>query len=67
MEILPSGTAFDRGDAIIAIVQGRDILDYPPSVYARHQDTINSGRHRIHFGGPRPSRIVLPIIESGPE
>jgi len=67
MEILPSGTAFDRGDAIIAIVQGRDILDYPPSVYARHQDTVNSGRHRIHFGGPHPSRIVLPIIESGPE
>ena len=65
MEILPSGTAFDRGDSLIAVIQGRDIFDYPPSVYARHHDTINSGRHHIHLGGEPSSRIVLPVIRTG--
>ena len=62
IEILPSGTVFDEGESLILVIQGRDIMDYPPSVYARHHDTVNSGRHRIHFGGEDPSRIVLPII-----
>lgn len=62
IEILPSGTVFEAGDAVILVVQGRDIMDYPASVYARHHDTVNSGRHRIHFGGEHPSRILLPVV-----
>jgi hypothetical protein len=44
-------------------VQGTDIKRYPkPLVYARHEDTVNAGPHRIHTGPGHPSRIVLPIL-----
>lgn len=62
VEILPSGTVFEEGDALILVMQGRDVMDYPKAVYARHHDTVNTGRHRIHWGGADPSRIVLPVV-----
>lgn len=64
IEILPSGTVFAPGEALILVVQGRDVMDYPPSVYARHHDTVNAGRHRIHVGGANPSRLLLPVIDA---
>lgn len=66
VEILPSGTVFEAGDALILVIQGRDIMDYPPAVYARHHDTVNAGRHRIHVGGENPSRIVVPTVTLEP-
>jgi hypothetical protein len=36
---------------------------YPkPHAYARHENTVNVGPHRIHTGPGHPSRIVLPIL-----
>jgi uncharacterized protein len=62
IEILPSGTRFVAGEGLLLIVQGTDIKRYPKSLlYARHENTVNAGPHRIHTGGDHPSRIVLPI------
>jgi uncharacterized protein len=62
IEILPSGTRFAAGEGLLLIVQGTDIKRYPKSLlYARHENTVNAGPHRIHTGGDHPSRIVLPI------
>jgi uncharacterized protein len=63
IEILPSGTRFAAGEGLLLIVQGTDIKRYPKSLlYARHENTVNAGPHRIHTGGDHPSRIVLPIL-----
>lgn len=66
VEILPSGTVFEAGESLVLVIQGRDIMDYPPSVYARHPETVNDGRHRVHVGGSRPSRLVLPVVTARP-
>ena len=63
IEILPSGTRFEAGEGLLLIVQGTDIKRYPkPLTYARHENTVNAGPHRIHTGPGHPSRIVLPIL-----
>ena len=63
IEILPSGTRFEAGEGLLLIVQGTDIKRYPkPLIYARHENTVNAGPHRIHTGAGHPSRIVLPIL-----
>nr|WP_169053963.1 CocE/NonD family hydrolase C-terminal non-catalytic domain-containing protein [Agromyces sp. H66] len=63
IEILPSGTAFEAGESLVLVVQGRDIMDYPQLVYARHRDAVNHGRQRVHLGGADPSRVVLPYLD----
>jgi len=63
IEILPSGTVFEEGESLVVVIQGRDIMDYPAGVYARHHDTVNNGRHRIHVGGQTPSRLILPFLD----
>jgi uncharacterized protein len=63
IEILPSGTAFEAGESLVLVIQGRDILDYPQLVYARHRDPVNHGPQRVHLGGGDPSRIVLPYLD----
>ena len=51
IEILPSGTRFEAGEGLLLIVQGTDIKRYPKSLlYARHENTVNAGPHRIHTG-----------------
>ena len=63
IEILPSGTRFEAGEGLLLIVQGTDIKRYPkPLIYARHENTVNAGPHRIHTGAGHPSRIILPIV-----
>lgn len=63
IEILPSGTVFEAGASLVLVVQGRDIMDHPQPVYARHRDTVNHGRQRVHLGGADPSRVVLPYLD----
>ncbi|MEJ8570129.1 CocE/NonD family hydrolase [Microbaculum marinum] len=63
IEIWPSGTRFDRGEGLRVVVQGFDIYDYPkPSVYARHEELVNSGRHTIHAGGRYDSHLLVPVV-----
>ncbi len=44
-------------------MHGTDIKRYPkPLIYARHENMVNVGPHRIHTGPDHPSRIVLRIV-----
>ena len=66
IEIWPSGTAFKAGESLRLVIAGKDIYDYPePSVYARHRDLKNHGLQKIHLGGARPSRLLVPRINRG--
>lgn len=63
IEIWPSGTRFAPGETLRLVVQGSDIYDYPkPSVYARHEETVNRGRHVIHTGPGRDCHLLIPEI-----
>jgi predicted acyl esterase len=62
IEILPSGTSFEPGDRLRLVVQGTDVHKYPkPTVFARHEDTINRGAHIIHTGGRFDSHLLVPV------
>jgi hypothetical protein len=66
IEVWPSGTRFEVGERLLLVVQGSDINRYPkPLVYARHEDTVNRGRHVIHTGGRHDSHLVIPVLSDG--
>ena len=63
IEIWPSGTRFEAGARLRLLIQGTDIYQYPkPLVYARHENTVNKGRHVIHTGGEFDSHLLIPIV-----
>ncbi len=63
IEIWPSGTRFEAGETLRLLIQGRDICTYPkPLLYARHEDTVNRGVHRIHTGGATGSYLLVPVV-----
>jgi len=63
IEVLPSGTRFEAGERLRLVVQGTDVNRYPkPAVYARHEDTVNSGPHVVHTGGRFASCLVIPVL-----
>jgi uncharacterized protein len=57
IEILPSGTLFERGAQLLLDVQGRDLVFHP---LENHLSTRNRGRHRIYCGGDRASFLLIP-------
>jgi len=60
IEILPSATLFRPGETLRVVVQGKDVYRYPrPLIQARHEDSVNRGRHVIHTGGDYPSHLLL--------
>lgn len=63
IEIWPSGTHFEPGEALRVVVQGTDIYRYPePIVFPRHTALVNQGRHRIWTGGRYDSHLLLPVL-----
>jgi predicted acyl esterase len=62
VEIWPSGTRFEAGDALRLIIRGTDV--YPGAALWRHIDTRNSGAHIVHTGGDFDSYLVVPTIPS---
>lgn len=63
IEILPSGTRFEAGDALVLVVQGSDVMKYPkPALYARHEDSVNQGPHVVHTGGQYDSHLLVPVF-----
>jgi uncharacterized protein len=67
IEIWPSGTRFEAGERLRLVIQGSDINKYPqPLVYARHEETVNRGRHRIHTGGRHGSYLLVPVVPERP-
>lgn len=67
IEIWPSGTLFHAGERLRLVIQGSDIKKYPREieVYARHEDSVNRGRHVIHTGGQYDSYLLLPVTRTG--
>ncbi len=65
IEIWPSSTHFQKGERLRVIVQGRDIYDkgLPRLPFARHENTVNKGRHVIRFGGDYDSHLLAPFVE----
>ncbi len=63
IEILPSGTHFGAGETLRLRIKGRDAYRVPkPLLYARHEDTVNRGLHRIWTGGETASWLQLPVL-----
>jgi predicted acyl esterase len=66
IEVWPSGTRFEAGERLLLVVQGSDIMRYPkPLTYARHEDTVNRGTHRVHSGGRFDSHLLVPVVPVG--
>jgi hypothetical protein len=62
IEILPTGTLFEAGSTLRLVIMGRDYCRYPkPMLYARHEDTVNLGQHRVHTGGRFESWLQIPL------
>ncbi|KZL85929.1 family hydrolase [Colletotrichum incanum] len=63
IEIQPTSCRFRAGDKLNLVISGHDYGQYPPGVpIARHSDTVNKGRHVIHFGNKYDSHLLLPVI-----
>lgn len=63
IEIWPSGTRFEAGEALRLVIQSRDIYDYPkPVMCDRHEDAVNQGQHVIYTGGQYDSHLLVPVI-----
>ncbi|WP_168199742.1 CocE/NonD family hydrolase [Citricoccus sp. SGAir0253] len=62
VEIWPSATHFAAGETLVLVVQGTDVKKYPkPLLVARHEDSVNAGRHVLHTGPAAPSRLELDL------
>lgn len=65
IEIWPAATHFAAGETLRLRIQGRDIFRAPkPLLYARHEDTVNHGIHRIWTGAGTSSWLQLPVLDA---
>ncbi|TID03848.1 Cocaine esterase [Colletotrichum higginsianum] len=62
IEIQPTSCRFRAGDRLDLVVSGHDYGNFPGLPVVRHNDTINKGRHIIHFGGKYDSHLLLPVL-----
>ncbi|OHE98155.1 CocE/NonD family Hydrolase [Colletotrichum orchidophilum] len=63
IEIQPTSCRFRAGERLTLVVSGHDYGKYPQGIpVARHEATVNKGRHVIHFGGNHDSHLLLPVI-----
>lgn len=64
IEIWPSSTRFEAGEALRLIVQGHDVYTeaLPNLPFARHDNTRNDGIHRLWSGGQYDSHLLVPLI-----
>lgn len=69
IELLPSGTLFKKGEILVVVVKGNEIIkgnSTPlPNMKTRyeHEDTVNKGNHRVYTGGDFDSHLIIPVIE----
>jgi uncharacterized protein len=64
IEIWPSSTRFEAGEALRLIVQGHDVYSesLPNLPFARHEETRNRGIHRLWTGEKYDSHLLVPWI-----
>lgn len=63
VEILPSSTLFEAGSSLVLELRGRDITELPNF---QHHRIFNCGRHSLHTGPDRPSRLLVPLVRRRP-
>ena len=61
IEILPSGTLFEKGSTVRLVIQGADIV---PNPVLRHDASVNKGPHTVHTGGLYESRLLVPVVSN---
>jgi uncharacterized protein len=61
IEIMPSGTAFNAGETLKLIVQGRELIDF---WFRQNPEgaTVSRGHPLIHAGGRYDSHLLVPVI-----
>jgi hypothetical protein len=57
IEILPSGTRFERGSTLELVIAGHDLVSHPVE---HHMVTVNRGTHELHTGGACASYLLIP-------
>lgn len=66
IEILPSSTYFKKGESIVVVIKGNEIIkgNSSPGLSTRyeHHETVNQGIHHVHTGGNYDSQLIIPII-----
>ena len=65
VEVWPSGTRFEAGDALEVRIMGSD--PYPGAALWRHPTTRNRGTHVVHAGGEWDSQLVLSVLVPEPD
>jgi predicted acyl esterase len=65
IEVWPSGTRFEAGDALEVRIMGSD--PYPGAALWRHPATRNRGTHVVHAGGEWDSQLVLSVLVPEPD
>ena len=60
VEILPSGTLFERGSTLRLVIQGTDLID---DRVLRHDNSVNRGTHTIRTGGEYDAHVLMPAID----
>jgi uncharacterized protein len=59
IEILPSSTLFEAGEALRLLISGREIVGHDRF---GHDETVNKGMHTIRAGGRYDSYLLVPVI-----
>ncbi len=59
--MLPSATFFKKGEALLLLISGREIIPAPPF---QRRVSGKRGRTIIHTGGPFDSHLLIPVIPS---
>lgn len=69
IELLPSGTLFKKGESLVVVVKGNEIVkgnSTPlPNMKTRyeHEETVNKGKHLIYTGNDYDSHLIIPVIK----
>jgi predicted acyl esterase len=59
IEILPSGTLFEKGATLRLTIQGSDVV---PNPVLRHDASVNKGQHTLHTGGEYDANLLIPVV-----
>ncbi|MBO1199016.1 CocE/NonD family hydrolase [Staphylococcus simiae] len=67
IELLPSGTQFNKGESLEVVVKASEVVkgNSTPGLSTRyeHNELLNKGQHTIYSGGQYDSHLIIPVIK----
>ncbi|EHJ07627.1 CocE/NonD family hydrolase [Staphylococcus simiae] len=67
IELLPSGTQFNKGESLEVVVKASEVVkgNSTPGLSTRyeHNERLNKGQHTIYSGGQYDSHLIIPVIK----